>query len=229
MLLARRDRLVVALAAGTGVLLLLTLLMNYEPNSSTIGRFHGHARNFALFALVLALGIRLAGLRAARWRYTAGAVVVALVTWPTAADVVRNAGQAVGRNGIELANAQPTQTAARLGQRFVLQRLPSDRIATYIRNNTTVDARVFSPNPHQMTYATGRPNASSFAGLILRPADPRNHISGRPQLSRAGGHPTARLRIRIHAPDEWVEGLPDEAACAAQRSKSLRVTRPRRL
>ena len=211
-LLARRDRLVLALAAGAGVLVLLTLLANYAPNSTTIGRFHGHARNLALFAFVLSLGIRLAGLRAARWRYTAGAAVVALVTLPTVAAVVRYAGMAVSHNGIELANAQQTQTGsdARFGQRYMLEDLPSDRIVASVRANAAVNARVFSPNPHQMTYATGRPNASGFAGLVH--GLPTHGTVYRDVLDHLEPAAIQRRAFEyIHAPDEWVESLPDEA------------------
>ena len=48
------------------------LLLNYEPNPADLRRIEGHARNFALFALLVALGIRLTGLRPARWRYAGG-------------------------------------------------------------------------------------------------------------------------------------------------------------
>ena len=66
LLLAQRDRLVQALAAGTGLLLLASLPLNYEPQPADIVRIEGHARNFALLALLLALSVRLADLRSAR-------------------------------------------------------------------------------------------------------------------------------------------------------------------
>ena len=206
LLLARRDRLVLALAAGTGLLLLAALLLNYEPNRADLGRLEGHARNFALFALLIALGIRLAGLRPARWRHAARAAVVALIVWPTAVTPVRSAGLAVG-NGIELANAQRTQQAP--GNRFVLESIPSDRIADYIRNNTAANARVFSPHPHEMTYATGRPNAAGFAGLV------HGLSTEGPEYRDVRGYlePGALRRLGfeyVHAPDAWVESLPDE-------------------
>ena len=207
-LLARRDRLVLALAAGTGLLLLASLVLTYEPFQWDLVRLEGHARNLALFALLIALGVRLAGLRPAPWRYAAGAAVIALVTWPTIVAPVRNLGLAIG-NGIDLANAQRAQDT--LGTRFVLESIPSDLIAEYISNNTAIDARVFSPHAHQMTYATGRPNASGFAGLVhLFP------IKG-PEYRDVLGYlePAAVRRLGfeyVHAPDSWVEGLPDEAA-----------------
>ena len=206
-LLARRDRLVLALAAGTSLLLLASLLLNYGPNPADLARLGGHARNFALFAFVLALGIRLVSLRQARWRYAAGAAFVALVTWPTVAAPVSNIRLAIG-NGIDLANAQRTQDT--LGTRFVLESIPSDRIADYIRNHTAIDARVFSPHPSPMTYATGRPNASGFAGLVhLLPVDGPEYRDVLGYLEPAA---VRRLGFEyIHAPDAWVQSLPDEA------------------
>ena len=211
-LLAPRDRLVRTLAGGACLLLLAALPLIYEPTPGDIGRIEGHARNFALFALLLALGIRLAGLRSTRWRYAAGAAVVALVTWPTVAEPVRNLGLALG-SGVELANAQPAQQASdkRVSKRYALEFLPSDRIAAYIRNNTSVDARVFSPYPNQMTYATGRPNASGFPGLVHL-----NYANGpeyRDILDYLEPAAIRRLGFEyVHAPDSWVETLPDEAA-----------------
>ena len=186
--------------------------MNYEPNPLDIVRIEGHARNLALFALLVALSVRLAGLRPARLRHAAAAAVVALIVWPTIAAPVRNVGLAIG-NGVELANAQPTQTApgTRLDQRLVLEHLPSDRIAAYVRNHTAVDARVFSPHPDSITFATGRPNASGFAGLVHLFS-----IEG-PQYRDVLDYlePSAVRRLGFeyaHAPDAWVESLPDEAA-----------------
>ena len=204
-LLARRNRLALALAAGTGLLLLAALLMHYKPHPWDISRMEGHARNFALLALLIALGIRLASLRPARWRYAAGAAVIALVGWPTIVAPIRNLGLAIG-NGVELANAQRTQQ-----RRSVFKYPPSDPIPTYIRNNTAVDARVFSPHPNSMTFATGRPNASGFAGLVHF-----FEIKGpqyRDVLDYLEPSTVRRLGFKyVHAPDEWVESLPEEAA-----------------
>ena len=211
-LLARRDRLVQALAAGTGILLLASLLLNYEPFPFDLVRLEGHARNFALFALLLALGSRLAGLRSVRWRYATGAAIVALVTWPTIIAPVRNLGLVIG-NGIDLANAQQTP-----GKRYVLEHLPSDRVAAYIRNNTAVDARVFSPHPNSMTFATGRPNASGFAGLVHLQS--KEGPAYRDVVRFLEAAAVRRLGIAyIHAPDAWVEGLPDEAAARLNDSR----------
>ena len=226
-LLARRDRLVLALAVGAGVLLLAMLLLNYEPRPRDIVRIEGHARNFALFALLLALGVRLAGLRPARWRYAVGAAVVALVVWPTITSPVRNLGLAIG-NGVELANAQRTRQAPGK-RRHVLESIPSDRIADYIRNNTAVEARVFSPHPHQMTYTTGRPNASGLVGLVhLFPTQGPEYRDVPLPLSRAGGRPPARHRIRSRA-RRVGGGLARRGGRAAQRSPLVRALGPRRI
>ncbi len=210
-LLARRDRLVQALAAGTGLLLLAAAPLVYEPVPGDVSRIEGHARNFALYALLLALGIHLAGLRSGRWRYAAAAAVAALVTWPTVAQPVRNVGLGL-RDGLELSNAQPVPPEAerRIKNRYALESLPSDRIAAYIRNNTPVEARVFSPYPNQMTYATGRPNASGFAGHVHL-----EHAYGpefQDTLNYLEPRAIARLGYEyVHAPDSWVESLPGKA------------------
>ena len=209
LLLAWRDRLVLALAAGAGLLLLASLLLVYEPNPDDLSRIEGQARNFALLALLVALGVRFARLRAARWRYAAGAAVVVLVTWPTAAAPVRNVGLAIG-SGVELTNAQPQQPRSYFEGRFWLRSLPSDRIAAHIRNHTAVDARVFSPNAHAMTFATGRPNASGYARLVhVKPRQGPEYRDVRSYLEPAA---VRRLGFEyVHATDSWVESLPEEA------------------
>ena len=68
-LLAWRNRLAVALAVASGVLLLAALTLRYEYSLDVV-RLDGHARNFALLALLVALGHRLSALRP-RWRYAA--------------------------------------------------------------------------------------------------------------------------------------------------------------
>ena len=104
-LLARRDRMALALAVGAVTLVLAAMVLRYAPAPWDIGRLAGHARNFTLLALLLALGGRLAELRPRR-RYAAGALLVALIVWPTIAAPARNLGLAI-RDGIEVANAGP--------------------------------------------------------------------------------------------------------------------------
>ena len=147
------------------MLLVAVLVLHYDPAPWDLKRLAGHARNFALLALLVALSGRLCKLRT-RWRYAAGAVIVALIVWPTVATPVRNLGQAIGR-GVEAANAGSAShiEGESFAKRYKLPGLP-DRITAYIRNNTAVDARVFSPRPNEITYVTGRPNASGFDGLI---------------------------------------------------------------
>ena len=102
--LAWRDRLVLALAVGVVLLVLAWLVLRYQPQPDDFNRLTGHARNFALVALLLALSGRLAGLRP-RWRYAVGALLVGLVIWPTSVRPARNLGVALGQ-GIEVANAR---------------------------------------------------------------------------------------------------------------------------
>ena len=217
-LLARRDRMVLALATGVGALALVSVVLRYDPAPHDLGRFAGHARNFALLALLLALSSHVAELRPRR-RYAAGALLVGLIIWPTIAAPVRNLGLAIGR-GIEVANAAsaPQMSAARDVPSFLGRfRVPdlSHRVSAYIRNHTAVGARVFSlddpDTPHfVVSFVTGRPNASGFAGHIQMTdgygpeyLDIFRHLE-----------PAAFRRLGIayvHASDAWVAGLPDRA------------------
>ena len=210
--LARRERLVLVLVAGTGTFLLATLVLRYEAAPHDLGRFDGHARNFALLALILALAIRLADLRP-RWRYAAAVFLAALVTWPTVATPARKLGLAV-EHGIDIANARPGPRE--FGEwywwmgRYSPERIPSDRITDWLRENTEVDARVLSPMPHAITVTTGRPNASGFAQFLHpRPATGPEYLDAIRHLE-----PAALRRLGfgyIHAPDEWVAALPRRA------------------
>ena len=67
-LLARRDQLVVTLAAGAGLLVLAWLVLSFPPAPWVLSRLAGHARNLALVALLLALAVRLSGLGPTRPR-----------------------------------------------------------------------------------------------------------------------------------------------------------------
>ena len=182
-LLAWRDRLVLALALGAGALLLAALALRYEPAPWDLGRLVGHARNFALLALVLALSARLADRRPTRWRYAAGALLAVLVIWPTVAEPVRNLSLAIGQ-GVEVANAQPLQYEP--GERHPHQGrtampLVSDRVAAYIWDHTPVDARVFAPTPDfaawPMPRAVRPPLGSPAISTCLPTLDPNTWTS----------------------------------------------------
>ena len=210
-LLARRDRLVLALATGAVALVAMSAPLSYEPFQIDLTRIEGHARNFALLALLLALSIRLSSLRSARWRYAAGALLLGLITWPTVVAPVRNLGLAIGQ-GVEVANARRAPgPQAWFAERYPLDLLPADGISAYIRDHTAVDDRVFSPRAHRMTWATGRPNATGFAGLLhLFPVEGTAYQDVRNFLE-----PAALRRLDfsyLHAPDEWVAELPAQAA-----------------
>ena len=171
-----------------------------RPYQEDLVRIEGHARNFALLALLLALSVRLASVPAARWRYAAGALLVGLVIWPTVVAPVRNLGLAIGQ-GVEVANASwPQDPRAWFEGRYPLRGLlPSDRIAAYIRDHSAVDARVFAPNTNSITFATGRPNASGFAGLLhLFPVEGPAYRDARNYLE-PGRRPAARLQLCARA------------------------------
>ena len=217
-MLAWRQRVVLALIAGAGMFMLAAIALQHPSSQFNVTRMDGHARNFALLALLLALGWRLSTLRPG-WRYAAGALIVALVTWPTVAIPTRTLGLAVG-HGIEVTNAQlgprgrdpdfdSAEHLSAMG-RHSIKHPVSEPVARYIRAHTAVNARILSPYPHDMTTTTGRPNASGFARL--------NHL-----LPRTGSEfldairylePAAIRRVGfeyLHAPDEWVDSLPDRA------------------
>ena len=209
LLLARRDPLVVALAAGSGVFLVAALVLQYNP-AGEVTRMDGHARNFALLALLAALGVGLRGLRP-RWRHAAIAGTAALVIWPTIASPTRSMALAVTR-GLHVSNAHASEREFDewIMGRAAIRPLRSELIAAYIRNETAVDARIFSPHPHVMTASTGRPNASGFPTLI--------HLFGLTGAEYEDAlqflEPTAIRRLGfeyLHAPEAWVEGLPDRA------------------
>ena len=208
-LLGWRDRLVLALAVGGGAFLLAALTLQYEF-SGDIVRLDGHARNFALLALLLALAARLAGLQV-RSRYAAAAVLLALIVWPTSVAPLRNFALAVG-HGTSLANAQGEW--GNLGRhpmgRQPVERFPSERIAAHIRDHTPVTARVFSPSPAAMSVATGRPNAMGFAGHI------HMHVYVGPDYLDIARflEPATIRRLGIgyvHASAAWIDGLPNQA------------------
>ena len=187
--------------------------MNYEPSPLDILRIEGHARNFALLALLLALSVRLAGLRPARLRHAAAAAVVALIVWPTVAAPVRNVGLAIG-NGVELANAQPTQTAP--GTRLLDKRhvLESHPVRPY-RGLTFATIRRLKracspPTRTQMTYATGRAERVrvSRASYTNRDLHRRSRTSRHPPLSRGCGRPAARHQNTFTRPTRGWRACP---------------------
>ena len=207
-LLARRNPLVLLLAVGSGVFLLAALTLQYEP-ARDVTRLDGHARNFALLALLVALGVRLSALRP-RWRWIFGSGFLALVVWPTVAAPVHSVG--VGLNyGPRFDNARPGQPfESNLMRRYVIRRPMSERVSEYISNSTDIDARVLSPDPTGLSLATGRPNASGFPGhLHLHPTPGAEYVDAIRYLE-----PTAVRSLEfkyVHATDAWVADLPNRA------------------
>ncbi len=214
--LARRDRLVVTLAAGAGLLVLVWLALTYPPAPWDLNRMAGHARTLALVALLLAMSSRLSNLPPGRWRYAAGAVLVALVTWPTVVAPARSLGLAIG-NGVQLANARWVQTELRERgvdvpmRRFQLRALTGP-VADYIRDHTDVDARVLATEwPYWNVFlGTGRPNNAGFADVIYLIYHPGpEYWDARHYLEPAA---IRRLGLEyVHATDSWVDSLPARA------------------
>ena len=212
-LLAWRDRLVTALAAGAVLLAVAWLLLSYEPLPVIIERFAGSARNLALVALLLALSTRLARLQP-RWRWAAGVMLAGLIIWPTVVGTVRSLGLAVG-GGVELANAGVVGPTAAGGHGSGRAAMPavSARVAAYIRDHTAMDARVLVPDRPEwkVTAVTGRPNHAGFVGVV--------HLADKfsPEYLDASDYlePEAMRRLGIdyvYAPDAWAARLPERAA-----------------
>lgn len=211
-LLARRNGLVLALAAGVGLLALGWLVVSYPPAPWDVNRLAGHARNFAMLGLLLALATRLPDLWSGRRRYALGLLLVGLVAWPRVVEPVRHLGFALG-NGIQLANAaqvvavqgepEPTEIVRRSAMPVI-----SDRLAAFIRDHTATDARVLDVESAywHVFLATGRPNAAGFAGVVHQ-----IYNQGPEYLDAVTFlEPAAIRRLEIDyvfATDDWVAGL----------------------
>ena len=214
--LARCDRLVVTLAACAGLLVLVWLALTYPPAPWDLNRLAGHARNLSLVALLLALSSRLTDLPPGRWRYAVGAVLVALITWPTIVAPARNLGLAIG-HGVQLANARWVQTELRdqgvdLPMRRFQLRALTGPVADYIRDHTDADARVLATEwPYWNVFlGTGRPNNAGFANVIhLNYHRGPEYWDARHYLEPAA---IRRLGLEyVHATEIWAESLPDRA------------------
>ncbi|MCY3895997.1 MAG: hypothetical protein OXG17_05965 [Chloroflexi bacterium] len=207
-LLNRRSRLVVALAVGSFVSLVGLFVLQYEHGQHDIVRFDGHARNFALLALLPATAYRLSSL-APRWRHLAAVAGILLVVWPTIAEPVQNLRVSLTRRP-QLANAQVETEKFHNPylNRTVIGNPLSAEVASYIRHHTEVDARILSATPNDLSIATGRPNASglirSLQFLYFEGPEYQDAI----QDLDPGA--VGRLGVTyVHAPDDWVEGLPE--------------------
>ena len=213
--LGRRDRLVVALAAGAGLLSLAWLALDYPPFPQDLRRLAGHSRNLAILALLLALSARFAGWRSRRWRAAAVALLVGLVVWPTVVAPARSLAGAVGE-GVQLANAgwgwpaAQAPDAAAEARRYRMPRI-SGHLAAYIRDHVDLDAHILDPTADlAVLLSTGRPNNLGFADvtqLVLRPGpdylDARHHLE-----------PAAFRRLGlayVYAPEAWEARLTNRA------------------
>ncbi len=215
MMLTRRDRLVLVLAAGAGLLALAWLAFDYPPRPQDLGRLAGHARNLALMALLLALNTRLCWLPSRRWRYAAGALLVGLVVWPTVVAPARSLAASMGQ-GVQLANANDGWRALReQDENYVLRRHPmssmSSRLATHIREHTAVDELVLDTSLNlAVLLNTGRSSNWGFVGVTQH--------SWRPGPEHQDAlfylEPAAFRRLGlgyVYATDSWVAELPARA------------------
>lgn len=213
LVLAWRERLVLALTVGSGVFVLTALTLQFSAFQFDVGRLDGHARNFALLALLVAVGTRLQAL-SLRWRYAAAGGLVVLMVWPTVATPVHKVRLAMHR-GIQLANAQHAPSSDFVASlqfmgRHVLQPFATPGITSYIQTQTKTDARILSPHPIDMSIHTGRPSASGFADHVhLFPLTGPDYEDAIRFLEPMA---IRRLGYRyIHAPQAWIAGLPGDA------------------
>ena len=235
-LLLRRNSLVMALAIASGILLLAALALQSSPVRD-VTRFDGHARNFALMALMIGMAGRMSDLKP-RWRFAVGSLVLLLVTIPTATPSLQALGRALSE-GISLSNHKlppsqqpsskhslspvghhaeayrrgalksPEPPHALLGRYRARQDVP-ESIVDYVRDRTPLDSVVLSPHPHDLTAATGRANASGFQGYrhLLPRAGP-DYLDAVRYLEPAA---LRRLGIEyVHSTDEWAASLPQRA------------------
>ena len=158
-LVDRRNRMVLVLAAAAGAFLLAALVLRYDVAPARIGRFDGHARHFALLALLLALSVRLAALRprpqvcSRRFHSCPGDLAHRRRASPKTRP-----GPRPWRADRERQSQNRASLASSTGGwgRYPQEQFPSDRIAAWLREHAEVDARVLSPTPYAMTIATGR-------------------------------------------------------------------------
>ena len=213
--LARRDRLVLALAVGGGLLTLAWLALEYPARAQDLQRIVGHARSLALMAMLLALSARLAHLGSRRWRYGGVAVLAVLVVWPTVVAPARSLGRALGE-GVEVANAgwaqrgASAQDAPRTPRRYPMPYM-SSVVAGHIRERTDTDARVLdSTGGYVVLLNAGRANNQGLVGV-----DQIEGVSGPEYLDAL--HYLEPVGIRrlglayVYATDAWVAALPARA------------------
>ncbi len=221
LLLGWRHRLVLALVAAGGVSLLAALTLQYAPSPYDVTRLDGHARNFALLAFLVALSGWLPW-PPWRWRLAAIILLAGLVVWPTVGTPIRTLALSVGR-GVTLANPEHGSTVrpdpdVGWGRYRIRNPLP-DAVIRAIRESTSPDDVVLSPVPHDMTSATGQPNAAGFLGHThyIAETGPAYEDAVRYLEPAAVGRLGARF---VHATDDWVAKLPDRAR------RSLADSRP---
>ena len=212
-ILGWRQRLAVALTIGASVFVFASLTLQFSAFQFDVGRIDGHARNFALLALLVALASRLSALQWG-WRYTAAGSLIALIVWPSVATPLQKVRLALDR-GIEIASARPAPPSDFVAQlqhmgRHVLEPFAPEAVVDYIRSQTNVDSRILSPNPTAMAVRTGRPSASGFVDHVhLFPFTGPTYEDAIRFLE-----PSALRRLQVsyvHATPDWIADLPERA------------------
>ena len=210
-LLAWRDRLVLALAAAGGGFLFLALTLHYDFSPDVV-RLDGHARNFTLLALLVGLGSALHALRP-RWRYAVAALAVALIVWPTVVVPVRNLGFALDQ-GVLLANGQPGQRDFAHGLMRVAMP-PGQHIAERVVVVYPGPRRCRRAHPLAATQPTypSPPDAPTPPDSLNSSITP---LQDGPDYLDAINHLEASVIRRrgwtyVHATDAWLDGLPPRA------------------
>ncbi len=195
------------LLAGAGLAMwTASLFIEYEFSTSDSLRLQGHFRNLLLVAVILVVTYFLARLRP--WpRRAAWAALALVVVWPSVASSGADLWYAL-KSGPQI--AVPAVETGRVREgimgRAELTGAPVV-VVSYIKDHLKADASILSPNPSQLSIASGRPEPYGYLGftqyLGLRGPeylDAIEHLD--PDAIR-------RLGVRyVHATPKWVNGLP---------------------
>ena len=224
--------------AGGGqraVLVLFWIAITYPAAPGDVDRFSGHARNFALVALVLALA---AGWRRVQARSgVCGGKAFCLSGWSFGPRSPSHCVAPPSRSGTVSRLRTPGHlaiasgpTPRRLQTGALSMPTVSDRLADYIRTHDG-DRRASTRDGSSVLeclLATGRPNTAGFAGLVHQ----RYYHEPGPSIADAVRflEPAALRRLGIdyiHATDSWAGALP-RARSNGSRTRVLRTPDSRR-
>ncbi len=194
------------LATGGLAMWVASWFVKYEFSGSDALRLEGHFRNLLLIASVLVIASVLRRLDR-RWRVASGAMLAGLVVWPTIAGPGANLWFAV-KSGPQF--AAPTAENRRITEGIMGRaELANDlgTVVSYIQNQLDADASILSPNPGELSMATGRPAPYGYLGFtqylgLLGP----EYLDSIEYLD-----PEAMVRLGVgyvHATPAWSDRLP---------------------